>query len=97
MFERQVTIHNERGIHCRPATVIAEALRDYTGRAQVRSLASQAECEASSVLGLMSLGLEAGAEVVARVSGPNEDVVGEKLVHLLETEFDFPVGPAQRA
>ena len=68
MFEQNATIRNARGIHSRPATAIAEAMRDYPGRARVLTSSSHEECDAASVLGLMSLGLESGSRVRVEAS-----------------------------
>ena len=40
-------------------------------------------------MGLLLMALEQGTQVKIGVSGPDEDIVCQKLVGLFETEFDF--------
>lgn len=85
-------MENARGIHCRPSTAIASALRDYAGEISVRG--GEEVCDPRSIMQLMGLGLEHGERVQIRVSGPDEEELGCRLVALFETRFDFPAREA---
>jgi len=88
MIEKNATIKNVQGIHCRPSAVIIKSLQSYDGKAVVRADAGEASLQ--SIMGLLSLCLEQGAKVSVMVDGPNEDRICTELVELFETEFDFP-------
>jgi phosphotransferase system HPr (HPr) family protein len=91
MIERSATIHNAAGIHCRPSAVIVKAMQGYTGRVEI--LHEGHECSPLSVMGLIGLALEQGAEIKVRVDGEDEEAKCEQLVELFQTEFDFPGKP----
>jgi len=82
------TIHNEAGIHCRPSTHILKTVQGYPGRMKVSC--SEGESDLSSMLGLMMLSLTCGSVVEVEVEGPDEEAHLQKLIELLETEYDFP-------
>ena len=88
MTERKAVVRNAHGIHCRPSAVIVKAAEAYEGTILVRSNNGEADCR--SIMGLLCLGLEEGAEVVVCATGPDEETMAGKLVELFETRFDFP-------
>ena len=88
MIEKSATIQNEQGIHCRPASVILNEMKAYTG--SVRISADGRESELMSVMGLLGLGLECGRSITITVDGPDEEAVCSSLVDLFEFNFDFP-------
>ncbi|MDD2237151.1 MAG: HPr family phosphocarrier protein [Kiritimatiellae bacterium] len=89
MIELNATIKNSAGIHCRPSALIIKAAASYSGTIQVES-PGHGTCTLRSVLDLISMGLEQGAQIVIRVEGEGEEAFCRKLADLFETEFDFP-------
>ena len=88
MIETTATVRNIDGIHCRPSVVIVKAVAGYTG--QITVTAQRGHTNLRSVMSLMTLALGPGSKVAIRVNGPDEAKIGEKLVKLFETHFDFP-------
>ncbi len=88
MHELTATIRNGQGIHCRPSAVIMKEAQKYGGT--IRVLGENGECDCSSVIELLSLGLEKGAQIRIQCEGEDEESFCKKLVALFETEFDFP-------
>ena len=88
MFEAKAVIQNEAGIHCRPSAVIVKEGSAYSG--EILVTAESGSCDLRSALECIMLGLEKGTEVTIRVTGPDEEAFGRKLVELFETHFDFP-------
>ena len=88
MVETKAVIQNEAGIHCRPSAILVNEGCAYEGEIEVNS--ASGFCNLKSALELIMLGLEKGAEVSIKVSGPNEEEEAKKLVELFETHFDFP-------
>jgi phosphocarrier protein HPr len=82
-------IMNEAGIHCRPSTHIIKTMQGYSGRILVIH-AQNGECDLSSMLDLMMLGLTCGSEVDIEVEGPDEATQLSKIVELFEYKYDFP-------
>jgi len=91
MFERTATIASTSGLHARPATIFVEAaaahdeLEITIGRA---GEPAQDAMDATSVLSLMSLGLEHGDRVVLRSEAAGSEQALDRLVGLLETNHD---------
>ena len=82
-------VKNANGIHVRPSGLIIEHIADYPGDVCLSS--SKGESSLRSILDLLTLSLEQGAEMTISVSGPNEEAVCQELVDLFQTEFDFPL------
>lgn len=88
MIEKEAVVRNHQGIHCRPSAVIVKAAEAYSGKILVRAANGEADCR--SIMGLLCLGLEEGAEVVISATGPDEESMADQLTGLFETHFDFP-------
>jgi len=88
MVTRKATVQNAHGIHCRPSAEIVKTVKGMeceivvNGNDQVSDL--------RSVIGLVGMGLEPGAEIEISVSGNGEGEVADQLVELFEKHFDFP-------
>ncbi|MBN1669565.1 MAG: HPr family phosphocarrier protein [Kiritimatiellae bacterium] len=89
MVEREATVRNEMGIHCRPSTVIVKEMKDHLDHDIVVE-GEMGTTDARSVVGLVALELLQGRRVTIRVSGPREKKLCRRLVELFETNFDFP-------
>ena len=88
MVEQIATIQNRDGIHCRPATLIVNALADYDGI--MLAYNDQGESDLRSVLSLIALQMLPGDAVTVRVTGPDEKEQCDMVRRLFETHFDFP-------
>lgn len=84
----KATIQNEAGIHCRPSAHIVKEVKSYPGTMRVRH--DGEESDLRSMLSLMMLALTQGAEVDLEVSGPEEEAQLQKMIKLLEFQYDFP-------
>ena len=89
MVEKIVTIRNHAGIHCRPSSVILEAVGKYN-EVEFKVIAPNGESDLSSILGLLSLGLHCDDQATLQVSGANEEEILKEIADLFEYEFDFP-------
>lgn len=88
MIEMSATIRNANGIHCRPSAVIAKEATAYKG--EIKVVTEAGICDPRSVMALITMGLQEGAEIKIRVSGPDEKAVCKKFAKLFERHFDFP-------
>lgn len=90
MAERIATIASRVGLHARPAAVFTEAALgtglDITIAPQ--NTPADEAVDASSILGLMGLGIQHGDQVVLRAEGPDSDAALDALVRILETDHD---------
>lgn len=88
MIEMSATVRNANGIHCRPSAVIAKEVMNYPG--EIKVITENGTCDPRSIMALISMGLQEGARVRIRVSGPDEAMWCRKLVNLFEKHYDFP-------
>ncbi len=89
MIERKVIIRNQAGIHCRPSSMILMAAQEFQG-CTFKVSSKNGDSDLTSILSLISLGLERGSEVTVTADGPSEDAAMEKIAGLFAFEFDFP-------
>ena len=91
MYLKKVDIKNGAGIHVRPSTVILNASQEYKGVIMISAKNMDIKLnDPSAAIGLLAMGLKKGDQVQVNVSGPDEDVVGEKISGLFGKIFDFP-------
>jgi phosphocarrier protein len=85
MIHHKLTVQNTLGIHARPAGHIV----NIAGSAQssVDLLYSGQKVNAKSILNLMMLAIEPGAEVVFAINGPDEQKIADDLTELFKNKF----------
>jgi phosphocarrier protein len=88
MFEKKVCIRNKAGIHCRPSSMIIAEVEKFPGH-EFTLATENGSSTLSSILDLLSLGIQYGEEVLLTVKGPEEEKAGKIVADLLEYEFDF--------
>ena len=81
----KLTVLNSSGIHARPSGKIVEV----TNRSQsdVRMKYNGILANARSILNIMMLAVEPGAEVEFFIEGPDEEKTGTELTELFESHF----------
>ena len=91
MQTRNITIRNSAGIHCRPSSVILNAVNAEFADHEFTLTNSRGEsCELNSLMGLLALCLACGEKAVLTVEGADEVNAADKIAALLEKEYDFP-------
>ena len=88
MIEKKLTISNEAGIHCRPSSMILMAAQEFS-TCKFRVISKNGESDLTSILSLISMGLEKGNEITIKVDGPVEKIALEKISGLFAYEYDF--------
>lgn len=83
---RTVTINLQSGLHLRPISQIAEAARRFSGDVWIRK--ADAKVDAKSVLELMTLNAQFGADVTLEAAGDGADELIEELAELFARNFD---------
>jgi phosphocarrier protein HPr len=85
MQEATLTLTNDSGLHLRPAAKFVEIASRY--RAEVFLRRGELEVNAKSILGVLMLAAEMGAEIVVRTEGPDEAEAMAALTELVEGHF----------
>lgn len=87
MASRNVIVGSSVGLHARPAALVAQAAAEYDDDITIRlaDMDPDEAVDAGSSLMIMSLGAEAGAEVI--VESDNAEAV-DKLAELIAVDLD---------
>jgi phosphocarrier protein len=87
MSERQVTIGSKVGLHARPASLFAKAVKN-TGVPVQIAKDGQPPANAASLLSLLTLGAEFGDEVTLYAEGDGADAALDELAAMLGRDLD---------
>jgi phosphocarrier protein len=85
MINHKLIVQNTLGVHARPAGHIVNVAS--AALSSVELLYSEQRVNAKSILNLMMLAIEPGAEVVFLINGPDEQKVADELTELFEAKF----------
>jgi phosphocarrier protein HPr len=85
--ERTVVVASKVGLHARPAAVFVKAAAEQPARVQIAK-GDAAPVDASSILAIMTLGVEHGDEVTLSAEDEGAEESLDALVALLEIDLD---------
>lgn len=81
MTTRTITIQNEVGLHARPATFFIQKANAYKSTIVIEK--GNRRANAKSLLGVLSLGIEKGQDIIVHAEGVDEQEAVEGLSALL--------------
>jgi phosphocarrier protein len=85
MIERTVVIQNRLGLHARACSVFVKQAAKFTSHVFLSR--DGLEVNGKSILGVMMLAAERGAELQLRVDGADEKEAMEALVKVIDDKF----------
>jgi phosphocarrier protein HPr len=85
MVERNVVIQNRLGLHARACSVFVKEAAKYASHVIVAR--DGLEVNGKSILGVMMLAAERGAELTLKTEGPDEQAALEALVQVVNDKF----------
>jgi phosphocarrier protein HPr len=85
MSERTTQIRNKFGLHARPAAEFVKLATQFQSEIWVRK--QEVEVNGKSIMGMMMLAAECGAEITIRADGDDEHEAIEKLIALVNNRF----------
>lgn len=91
MAERTVTVRSAVGLHARPAAIFTRAAEDSGIPVRITKDGSVPQ-DASSILGVMTLGVQGGDKVTLYADGPRAEQVLDDLAELLDRDLDATPG-----
>ena len=83
--ERRVVIQNKYGLHARPAAEFVKKAHQFNADVWVRK--EELEVNGKSIMGMMMLAAERGAEIVIRATGADAETAVSVLSDLVEGRF----------
>lgn len=86
MIEETLTVTNKKGIHTRPAAVLVKTAAKFSSDFTI--IKDGMEINGKSIIGVMSLAAEEGAELTVRVEGSDEKEAFQAITKVFERGFD---------
>ena len=84
MFNKEIIVRCESGLHNRQATYFVQKVNEFESSIWLES--DNRKMNAKSLLGIMSLGIVTGANVVLTASGSDEEAAVNALEALLQRD-----------
>jgi phosphocarrier protein len=85
MVERAIEITNPTGLHARPAALFVQTAGKFTSQIWIKS--GQKKVNAKSIMGLMSLAVSSGTQIVIGAEGEDEEIAVDELIDLITSGF----------
>lgn len=85
MYEKEVTVQNQVGLHARPATFFIQKANEFKSNIWVEK--DERKVSAKSLLGVLSLGITRGTNVKIVADGNDEVNAINALTTLVGSEF----------
>ena len=85
MVERTVTIVNKNGVHARPAAEIVKTAGRFASNITI--VRDDLEVNGKSIMGVMMLAAECGAQITLRATGDDAESAVDALAQLVAAKF----------
>ena len=86
--ERTVTVSNKYGLHARASTVLVKTATQYESDVRLGREGGDDFVDAKSILGIMSMGAECGANLCLKAAGTDATAALDAITDLFERKFD---------
>jgi len=85
IMERSVKIVNKNGLHARPAAELVKTASRF--QSEITMVRDDLEVNVKSIMGVMMLAAECGAELLVRADGPDAEQAVQAIVDLVARKF----------
>lgn len=85
IMERSVKIANKNGLHARPAAELVKTASRF--QSEITMVRDDLEVNGKSIMGVMMLAAECGAELLVRADGPDAEQAVSAIADLVERKF----------
>lgn len=86
MFQKNIIIPNETGLHARPASGLVRLCKRYTSKIQI--ITDTKTIDAKSIISVLSGGLKQYTPIELRVEGEDEEEAGTAIASYIESLTD---------
>jgi len=83
----RVTLGNRHGLHARPAHLFVQTANSFAAQLQVGRTDNDERVDGKSIMGMMMLAAERGAELELVATGPDADELLRALAELVAANF----------
>jgi len=88
MVQTEITLHNEQGLHARPADLFVRTANKFKSEIKVSNLSTgSADVNAKSILRILSLGAYSGHTIRVSAEGEDELQAIEEIQTLVTQDF----------
>ena len=85
MPEVNITVQHPSGLHARPASVFVKTASQY--KSDIRVVFGEKDVNAKSILSVLTLGANQGANITIKAEGEDSDQALKALTELIESNF----------
>ncbi len=85
MIEKKIKVINELGLHARPSAQLVQTISAF--ESEVMITRDELTVNAKSIMGVMMLAAERGAELLFRVDGPDEKEAIDAIEKVFASKF----------
>lgn len=85
-IEKKLTIKNKLGLHARPAALFVQLANKFDSEITVKK-EEDAETDAKSILGVLTLAAGFGSEILVRAEGEDAETALYELEKLIDDKF----------
>lgn len=86
MFEKEVIVCNQVGLHARPASLFVEKAKSFEADIEVEHMGNHRKANAKSIISILALGAVQGTRLTIRANGPDGSKAVTELITLLEND-----------
>tara|TARA_B100000809_G_scaffold241739_3_gene265189 strand:- start:2331 stop:2621 length:291 start_codon:yes stop_codon:yes gene_type:complete len=86
--ELKIKVSNKYGLHARASTALVQTAAQFDSAVHLGREGGEEFVDAKSILGIMSMGAECGADLCLKVDGIDAEEAVEAIVALFERKFD---------
>ena len=86
MYQKELEVSYNPGIHARPATIISQKASSYNSDIILKK--EEAQADLKSLLGVLSLGVRSGEKVIIKAEGNDEKEAVEEIANLINFELE---------
>ena len=84
---QRFTLSNRHGLHARPAHMFVQTANSYASQLRVGRSDNDERVDGKSIMGMMMLAAECGAELVLEARGPDAEAMLRALGELIAANF----------
>ena len=86
MFEKEVVVKSDAGVHARPAMMLVREAMKYPCTVTLQKDDIEADCK--SIMSVLGLAIIPGSKLTVRADGDGEEEIVEILVDLIKKDFN---------
>ncbi|MBU0468778.1 MAG: HPr family phosphocarrier protein [Candidatus Omnitrophica bacterium] len=84
LIRREINVRNPQGLHARPAALFVQIVSKYDSVVTIQGEGEKVN--GKSIMGILTLGAQKGADVIIEVEGDDAQIVADELEALLTDE-----------